>query len=155
VSILPTPDPHVLAVLVSNVTQTMLGMSFAARDLSEMVRESHMTPSWRTAMLPIFGARPLTIALSSDQVSCAALGAAMFSCPIAEVDNSMMDDSISELLNMTAGQIKGALALDQALGLPKIVTNAQLEQIAHTEWKSVALKAGPVELVVWLIERVF
>jgi len=152
----PTPNPQALAALVSNVTQTMLGISFAARDPGSLVRESPIDLGWRTAMLPIPGPRPITIALSSNKESCAALGAAMFSCPEGEVDSLMMDDSLNELVNMTAGQIKSTLAIDQALGLPKIVGESELKRIGNeTQWKSVALRAGAVELVVWIVERVF
>jgi len=153
--ILPTPDPKAVATLVSNVTQTMLGLSFAARDLGAIC-ESTIAPGWCTAMLPIPGVRPVTIALSSDETSCAALGAAMFACSVAEVDASMMSDSLRELVNMTAGQIKSALGLDQALGLPKIMGDPERQRIgSHAHWKSVPLRAGSVELVVWLAETVF
>jgi hypothetical protein len=150
-----TPDPKALATLVSNVTQTMMGMSFAAKDFSDASEKRRFDASWRTAMLPIPGQRPVTIALSSDQKSSAALCAAMFSVGENAIDESMMDDALSELVNMTAGQIKGALGLDQALGLPKIVKDPELTRIGEVPWRCVALQAGRVELVVWLAEHVF
>jgi hypothetical protein len=115
------PDAGTLATLVSNVTQTMCGISFSAvtgeRPTGELC--------WRVATLPIRGERPLTVVLSSSQHGCTALGAALFSCEPDTLDESMIEDSLRELLNMAAGQIKGALALDQALGLPEITTGAQ------------------------------
>ena len=156
-SILPKPDPKALATLVSNVTKTMMGLSFNATELAIHAEEERsFNAAWRTAMLPIPGVRPITIALSSDRASCAALCAAMFSCAETAGDESMMDDSLNELLTMTAGQIKGALNLDQALGLPKIVRDPELQRIgAEGHWKAVPLHAGSLELVVWLAEHVF
>jgi hypothetical protein len=117
VSALALPDAGTLAQLVSNVTQTMCGISFSAA-----AGESPSTElCWRVATLPIRGERPLRVVLSSSRRGCAALGAALFSCPPDTLDDGMIEDSLRELLNMAAGQIKGVLALDQALGLPEIV----------------------------------
>lgn len=119
-SALGLPDPRTLAQLVSNVTKTMCGISFSA--------VTHESPSselcWRVASLPITGRRPLQVVLSSSQRGCTALGAALFSCDPKTLDDGMLEDSLRELLNMAAGQIKGALALDEALGLPEIVAGA-------------------------------
>ena len=115
------PDPGMLATLVSNVTQTMCGISFSAAKGERPTGDL----CWRVATLPIGGERPLTVVLSSSQRGCTALGAALFSCDPSTLDDSMIEDSLRELLNMAAGQIKGALALDQALGLPEIMTGSQ------------------------------
>jgi hypothetical protein len=71
-----------MAALVSGVTQTMLGVSFvpdaSGRSLDSLV--------WRTAVLPIPGKQPLTVGLSTDQVGCQQLSAAMFGCARDAVD---------------------------------------------------------------------
>jgi hypothetical protein len=103
-----------VATCVSRVTSTMLGRTF----------QPSATPfavdPWRIAILPIPGARPVTIAISSDRASCVALALAMLSIDEDSLDLDMIDDVLRELANMSAGQFKRELALDQALGLPKI-----------------------------------
>jgi len=139
-----------MAAVVSGVTQTMLGLSFVpdsgATELSHLV--------WRTAILPIPGFRPITIGLSSDSSGCTTLSAAMFGCAPETVDQSMMNDSLCELVNMTAGLLKSLMALDQALGLPKIVDSvAGVPAIPPTDGQhAVILRAKQVGLVLWIIE---
>lgn len=146
----PLPDPQTLARLVSNVTQTMCGISFQPA-------EAPADPKlfWRVAWLPIFGGRPIGVALSSDQPGCRALGAALFSCPPETLDPSMIDDSLRELLNMAAGQIKGALSLDQTLGLPRIVSAPDLPPKAmESLQKGVVLRSGgKVSMLIWITDN--
>jgi hypothetical protein len=115
------PDPSTLATLVSNVTQTMCGISFGVA-----ASDQKAVACWRMAVLNIAGESPWQVALFSDQSGCTALGAALFQCPPDTLDNSMLEDSLCELLNMAAGQIKGLLSADSALGLPKITSPGQL-----------------------------
>ena len=145
---LPTPDK--MASLVSNVTETMLGISFEAVSASPEPRLK-----WRTALLGIAGQHPLTVGLSSDEPGCKRLGAAMFQCPDDTVDPSMVDDSLCELVNMTAGLLKGTLSLDQSLGLPKVVqgNDARVEQ-AHRGPHVIVLRAREVGLMLWILQGV-
>jgi hypothetical protein len=117
------PDPSTLATLVSNVTQTMCGVSFIAATPPDNAAE---LACWRMAVLKVTGDSPWQVALFSDQQGCTALGAALFGCPADSLDSTMLEDSLCELLNMAAGQIKGVLAPDSALGLPKITSPGQL-----------------------------
>ena len=143
----PNPSPDHLAALVSNVTNTMLGIEFVHEESSD----PHPALVWRTALLPIPGPRPITIGLSSDEAGCLALSGAMFSVASNEVDSSMINDSLCELLNMTAGLVKGALLLDQALGLPRILQEtAGSLAAAH----GVVLRAKKLGLVLWIQEGV-
>ena len=98
---------------------------------------------WRTVALPIPGARPMTVALSSDRRGCAALAAAMLGMDEDELGVDMIDDFMRELLNMTAGQIKVELSLDQALGLPRIHDgDALFEHFTRTR----AIRKGIVQI---------
>ncbi len=141
------PSAERLATLVSNVTSTMLGISFVA-DQGLPPAPVHI---WRTALLPIAGARPMTIGLSSDQAGCVVLSGAIFSVASADVDSSMINDSLCELVNMTAGLLKGAISLDQALGLPRVVENATTAEADH---HSVVLRADGLGLVLWIQEGI-
>lgn len=144
----PLPPPEKLAALVSNVTQTMFGISFEPD--SRTVPWPEMT--WRTAVLPILGEHPVTVGLSSDADGCYSLGATMFGVGKDSVDSSMINDSLGELLNMTAGLVRTALALDQALGLPKILGGEAGRPAVPEGDHAVVLKAKSMGLVLWICE---
>ena len=146
----PLPAGEVLATMVSNVTQTMLGISFVASQ-----GEPPDALKWKTAVLPIPGSRPITVGLSSDEPSCTALSAAMFAVAHAEVDSTMVDDSLRELLNMTAGLVKSNLSLDQALGLPTIrPAGVEHPKVSAPGGAGVVLKAKSLGLFLWICEGI-
>jgi hypothetical protein len=143
------PQPDDLARMVSNVTTTLLGITFHP----VLGTALPMDRAWKTALLPIPGKRPITVGLASDHDSCSALSAAMFSCPREQVDATMMDDSLRELVNMTAGLVKSALAPDQALGLPRIFPHSSLPaRGSGPDSQSVLLKADHLRLLLWVVE---
>jgi hypothetical protein len=146
------PDPATLATLVSTVTETMCGVSFAPAAESERKPEL----CWRMATLPIPGQRPIRVVLSSSQPGATALGAALFGMPATDLDETMINDALCELLNMAAGQIKSALALDQALGLPKIVKNPDsVPQQDLVRREGVLLRSrGEIDLLIWVSEGI-
>jgi len=143
------PDARTLATLVTNVTQPMCGISFQPAD----PQVETTTLRWRVASLPIRGTHPVQVTLSSDEPGCHALGAALFAMPASELDPSMIDDSLCELLNMAAGQIKSALGLDQALGLPRIIPSDGGNTAAGGPSSGVVLRSeGAVGLVIAVSE---
>jgi hypothetical protein len=115
-----------IATSLSRVTSTMLGRTFEVTTRAAPER-------WRTAMLTTSGATPLTVALSSDRSGCAALAAAMLMVDEEDLELEMIDDFMRELVNMTAGQIKCELALDEALGMPRCLDelSSDLDWIHH------------------------
>lgn len=125
----------------------MLGKQFRAIDPATPVER------WRTVVLPIPGVRPVTIALSSDRRGCAALASAMLGMDEASIDLSMIDDFMRELLNMTAGQLKRELSLDQALGLPRVIESDAMFASPHP-WAHHVLDSGSINLVVSLIPAI-
>jgi len=141
------PPPDKLARAVSQVTSTMLGFTVAATNRPD----GHLL--WRTAVLSIAGKKPWSVALSSNQRGCEALGAAMFACTPETVEPSMIDDSLCELVNMTAGQMRSLLLLDQALGLPRVGAGAGPEPVDQQGWKRLVLASGTIEIVLSLINR--
>ncbi len=149
---MPTlPPPEKMAAVVSGVTQTMLGLTFHAdpggKPWSELV--------WRAAVLPIPGARPLTVGLSSDEPGCTALSAAMFQVPHRDVSDDMLSDSLCELVNMTAGLLKTQLKLEQALGLPRVVPAGEPPvPPPPPDAAQVVLRADQLGLVLWVFEGI-
>jgi CheY-specific phosphatase CheX len=134
-----------IATATSRVTNTMIGRTFrlTRRQLPEL---------WRTAMLSIPGERPMTIAMSSDREGCVTLAAAMLKCEESDLDIAMVDDFMRELVNMTAGQIKAELSLDQALGLPRVIDGELLENTAA--WTHCVLRSETIRIVVSLVAAI-
>jgi hypothetical protein len=143
---LPTEE---MARIVSQVTQPILGLSFSAADAPLAVIDD----AWRTASLPIDGGTPLTVAVSADRDCSRTLGATMFGAPLERVDDAMIDDALCELVNMTAGMLKSALHIDQALGLPKVRERAVLDGCDEA-WSQHYLRAGDLNLVLAVATRV-
>ena len=136
-----------LARSVSRVTGTMLGLTFRA-----VVRPTPVD-LWRTVVLPIPGARPITVALSSDRQGCAALTAAMLGLNQDDLGLEMIDDFMRELVNMAAGQIKLELSLNQSLGLPR-VTDGDVLFASPDGWSHHVLDSDSIHLVVSLLPAV-
>ncbi|HTP29273.1 MAG TPA: chemotaxis protein CheX [Anaeromyxobacteraceae bacterium] len=142
-------EPEAMATLVSGVTQTMLGLTFIPDGA-----KAHRELTWRTAVLPIAGQRPLTVGLSSDEHSCRRLSAAMFGCSPDDVDQNMMNDALRELVNMTAGLLKSTLGLNQALGLPRVISGADVKEVPSAMPEVIVLKADSLGLVLWMHEGI-
>jgi len=144
------PAAELVAELVSSVTSAMFGLSFiAAADQSR-------SPAlcWKVAVLPTVGSVPLSVALSTNEQTCAHLGATMFGCELSEVTTEDLDDALCELLNMTAGKIKFKMAPDQALGLPQLVEGADFFQKASNGmWTSFVLKSDSFQLLVSVSDK--
>ncbi len=149
---MPTlPPPQTMAAVVSGVTETMLGLRFRADN--EDAPWSHLV--WRAAVLPIPGAFPLTVGLSSDRPGCEALSSKMFQVPTSELSDEMLSDSLCELVNMTAGLLKAQLRLEQALGLPRVVPENQPPVPPPPSDRSrIVLRADRLGLVLWVFEGV-
>ena len=155
------PSPEELAKLVSYVFDVMLTLRCElvgrrpARD-GETTRDRLHGLGWRTAVLPIDGSQPLTVALSSDEQGCLALGAALFACAKTAVDQEMIDDTLRELVNMIGGQVRSAVAKDHSLGLARIdatdQTNSANGDGNGTKHECVVLRAGSFELAVQVSE---
>jgi hypothetical protein len=143
------PESGILAELLSEVTSTMLGLPFHAAEGDERIE----LLCWRSAVLPIGQGEVLQVALASDERGCALLGSRMFQVALGEVDASIIDDTLRELVNMTAGMIKRALGADMALGLPRIVSESR-PYGPPRGWRRVLLRAADdaVEMVLFVSE---
>lgn len=140
-----------MASVVSGVTETMLGLTFRATTGGQPWNEL----VWRAAVLPIPGARPITVGLSSDETGCTALAAKMFQLEPGDVADDMLSDALCELVNMTAGLLKSNLKLEQALGLPRVVPSGQAPvPTPPPQTNAVVLQADKVGLVLWVFEGI-
>ncbi len=144
----PLPPPDEIAALVSGVTETMLGLTF--------VPDPDGTPwtrlLWRAAVLPISGDFPITVGLSSDRPGCEALGARMFRVPPEQVSDTMLSESLRELVNMTAGRLKSRLQLGHRLGLPRVLAGDEPAFSRPAGTSCTVLRARDLGLVLWMFE---
>jgi len=145
------PDPDALARLVSNVTGSMCGATFAPAEDSARGQ----SVCGRMVMLPLQGHRDINIVLSSDAAGARALGAAMFGCAPENLTHAMVDDAIAELLNMVAGQLHTALKLDASLGLPRPTSLAEMAEKGGVGFDDSVLlsSTGIGEMKLWIFER--
>jgi len=145
---LALPPAKRLAEMVSTVTSTMLGISFVPAG----GRETD-TNGWLSAALPIPGEVPVTVGIASDASGCERLSSAMFSVDKDDLDEQMIEDSLRELVNMTAGLVKSEMGLDQALGLPQVMGHSDtLTTFTRDEVHPLILKAESTGLVLWICE---
>ncbi len=144
---LPTPD--LLAELVSNVTRPMFGISFALAPESPGNTPFQGAEPYRTLLLGIEGSRPLTVAIAADRPGAKMLGGVMFGCPPDDVDVSMIEDALGELLNIFSAQVKKVLDLDERLGLPRVAGPAETLQRVKA-WRSATLRSGTTNVTVWV-----
>lgn len=126
--------------MVNSVTTTMMNVKFA------LTGRSAGRATFRRAVLPIPGSVPVSVVLACDEVSCRALGAKLFCVKPGDVDVSMIEDTLRELANITAGQVKRAMMLDQALGLPRILPGSEAWGAAVSGSQLVHLKAESADI---------
>src|SRR5438067_2064402 len=130
------PTRQTLAALLSSVTETMFSLRFEPTETP-----AQASTSWRTAVLLVGQDPAYLVMLSADEAGCRTLGAAMFGCTDDKLDPIMVDDSLRELLNMTAGLIKREMSLDHALGLPRIIDGLTENAPDADELRGVVLRA--------------
>lgn len=140
---LAIPSPHDLALLVSGVTETMFGFSFA---LEAPPSEDIDPESWRTASVEI-GKKICSVAIASDTTTSKQLGSFMFGLEPNDVDQGMAEDALREMANIVAGRVKGSLGVDAALGLPILRDKAD---VAGVSWREATLRGNGRRAVVWV-----
>jgi hypothetical protein len=131
--------------IVSNVTHTMCGVSFRASTAAD----DDLEP-WCAVELALRDGHRLCVALASDEAGCRALAAKMFQCEAASLDEGMVEDTMRELSNIVAGQIKRALGIDEALALPQLLPTGDLRNsLALGGWQRWPLLSGTLRLTLW------
>ena len=145
------PDARSLAQLVSSVTEMMCGTKFVPAD--DLARGQSICG--RMVLLPIKGARDISVVLASDSAGSRALGSALFGRPADQLTVAMIDDAIAEVLNMVAGQIQRTMAIDQPLGLPRVTSLGEMAATTGVGFDDSVLltSEGAVDLKLWIIEK--
>lgn len=113
----PVPTHVMLAKLISQVTQNIIGLSTKVAK----GRRAESADFFRTAFLPLDG-NNLVIALSAARQSGAAIASAWFACSQAAIDDRMIEDALGEMLNMTGALVTDAIGLSKALVPPQFAS---------------------------------
>ena len=95
----------------------------------------------------------MTVAIGADESACFAMASGLLQMAPNELDPGMVEDSLRELVNMVAGHIKRAMAIDLALGLPEIVPYADIEKRMKAGGQKVAVTTGRVSMTVWITNQ--
>ena len=140
------PDDNGLVGIFNNITSTMLMMDSDV-DLS-VTAEGMANRLYCTAVLGMPGPSPITVAVSSDEEGASSLTCALFALEHHELEESMLSDTMAELSNMFAGQLKGSLNLNQSLGLPKVLQLQQfLPALSEDTWRHIAVQTGEASVL--------
>lgn len=144
------PDDDTLIGVFHNITSTMLGLDAQSSDALPTAADKKSV-LYCTGVLPMPGPTPITVAVSSDLQGCTQLAAALFAVDPTDVEIDMIGDTIAELSNMFAGQLKGFLNLSQNLGLPRVFTKGEFaESVDDDRWRHMTVKLGSFSLLLSL-----
>jgi CheY-specific phosphatase CheX len=139
-------ETNVIIETFDMITSTMLGVG-SMQDTSD-VEHDLVALLDCTAIVTVPGPVPVTIGLSSSDDGVRALTCALIAAEPADVDTSMLADTMGELANMLAGQIKSLLNLHQSLGLPKTLRQGEFAwSLDSGDWQHIPVKTGDVHVL--------
>lgn len=134
------PTPQTVASLVSEAAENMWGVPFTLVEGALAESANGNGAHSHAVLLEMSGANNLSVVVSSDDAGGAALGGIMFSCDREEVSMGMIDDSLCELANILAGQLKTLMAPTHTLGLPTMLR--QKHSFRECELSQAKLRIG-------------
>jgi hypothetical protein len=133
------PSPETLANVVDETSQAMYGMAITfAGECERGLPGAHHNA---TVIVPLIGAPLYIITARADDNGGSALASAMFSCETADTNAEMVEDSLRELCNIVAGQVKSLIAQDHEIGLPSRLTDDRTLHDVH-QWSGARLLVG-------------
>lgn len=143
------PTPETVASLVSEASENMWGVPFTlVEGAAGNGATTHAGTHSRRVLLEMTGANALSVVVSSDEAGGTTLGGIMFACDEKEVNTGMIDDSLCELANILAGQLKTLMAPSHKLGLPTVLGSKVAFQ--QSESSQARLRIGEHAATVWV-----
>ena len=133
------PSPETLASVVDETSQAMYGM--AVTFAGECERGMPGANQNATVIVPLIGAPLYIITARADDHGGSALASAMFSCETQDTNAEMVEDSLRELCNIVAGQVKSLIAQEHEIGLPSRLTDDRTLHDVH-QWSGARLRVG-------------
>ena len=144
------PTPETLATVVDETTQAMYGVpvTYAGDCANGLPLADPRAP---TVIVPLIGNPLYIITAHADPQGGPTLASAMFSCTPDEANEEMIEDSLRELCNIVAGQVKSLVAPEHEIGLPSRLTDSATLKDAQ-QWSGAKIRVGtgttPVDIAV-------
>lgn len=133
------PSPETLANVVDETSQAMYGLPIAfAGECEKGLPGAHENA---TVIVPLIGAPLYIITARADESGGPALASAMFSCDVQDTNPEMVEDSLRELCNIIAGQVKSLIAQEHEIGLPSRLLDDRTLNDVH-QWSGAKLLVG-------------
>jgi hypothetical protein len=133
------PTPEVLAKLASQATQMLFSVPVAyAGDCPPGLPEA---ADGHTVIVPLIGDPLYILTATASHTGGAALAGVMFECSADEASEEMIEDSLRELTNILAGQVKSLMAQEHQIGLPSRLDDAGTLAGANG-WAGARLQVG-------------
>ncbi len=138
-------------VMLAALSQVVESMAF---EMVELTSESEGWPAtvspdatWMATRLRVINPRPggiISLWLPRDVMM--ALAETINGVPAAEIDDAMLDDNLTEFLNMVSGRFMAEFSPGSAfeLGLPEISTGATPPLPAPSRHAAFSITAGPI-----------
>jgi hypothetical protein len=115
------PNAQAIARLANTATQMLYGVPIEFGGTCQA--DFPDAAGGHAAVVPLIGAPTYVIWAKAIADGGYALASVMFDCKPEAVDEGMVDDSLRELVNILAGQLKGLIAPWHQLGLPSRLTD--------------------------------
>jgi hypothetical protein len=133
------PTPAVLAQMVSDATQMMFSIPVVfGGDCPPSLPD---VADGHTVIVPLIGDPLYLVTAKSTAIGGVALASVMFDCTPEQADAAMIEDSLRELTNILAGQLKSLIAQQHQIGLPaRLEDDATLAGSSH--WAGARLQIG-------------
>ena len=134
------PTPETLATVVDETTQAMYGVpaEYAGECANSLPVCANKSP---TVIVPLIGSPLYIITAHAEPVAGTALASTMFHCPEADASEEMVEDSLRELCNIVAGQVKSLIANEHEIGLPSRLTDSDTLKDVYN-WCGAKLRFG-------------
>jgi hypothetical protein len=136
------PSPETLANVVDETSQAMYGLAITFA--GECERGLPGANQNATVIVPLIGAPLYIITARADDNGGSALASAMYSCEAQDTNPEMVEDSLRELCNIIAGQIKSLIAQEHEIGLPSRLTDDRTLHDVH-QWSGARLLVGGID----------
>lgn len=145
------PTPETLANVVDETAQAMYGVPVSYAGDCENGLPTTSDPKEPTVIVPLIGNPLYIITAHADQHGGPSLASTMFSCEPGDANPEMVEDSLRELCNIVAGQVKSLVAPEHEIGLPSRLTDADTLKDVH-QWSGAKIRFGsgsaPVDIAV-------
>ena len=144
------PTPETLANVVDETTQAMFGVpvTYAGDCGNGLPTADSEKP---TIIVPLIGNPLYIVTAHADRSGGPSLASTMFSCTPDEANEEMVEDSLRELCNIVAGQVKSLVAPEHEIGLPSRLTDADTLKDA-LNWSGAKIRFGssaaPIDIAV-------